>query len=175
MCDVTALLSGNRQRAPRLEKRDSRIRPPMPRCLSRRHNPGPASATDTVPPATSLAGRGRLAQRHDFVPGGPFLDLRRCGQTLFVVVNGDVDLASADLLHDTIVGLLDEDPAVASVVLDFAHVPFLDAYGIGVLINLQKHAGLRNGTLTVTNPQRMVERVLTITNVAHQLGLPEQR
>jgi anti-sigma B factor antagonist len=172
MCDVTALLSGNRQHASRRKKRNSRIRPPMPRCVSRRHNPRPASSTDTVPPATRLAGRGALAQR--FVPGARFLDMRRSGQTLFVGVNGDVDLATADLLHDTIVGLLDEDPGLASVVLDFAHVPFLDAYGIGVLVNLQKHLGLRNGTVTVTDPQRMVERVLTITNVAYQLGLHEQ-
>lgn len=165
---------GNRQHAPRPEKRDSRIRPPMPRCVSRRHN-ADRRQRRTRSAVTSLAGRGALAQRHDSVPGARFLDLRRSGQTLFVAVNGDLDLATADLLHDTIVGLLDDDPALASVVLDFAHVPFLDAYGIGVLVNLQKHVGLRNGTLTVTNPQRIVERVLTITNVAYQLGLHKHR
>lgn len=174
MCDVTAVLNGYRQHGPRLKKNHFRIRPSMPRCVSRRHNADRCQRR-TGSAVISLAGRGGLVQRHDFVPGARFLDLRRSGDTLFVAVSGDVDLASADLLRDTIVGLLDEDPAIASVVLDFAHVPFLDAYGIGVLVNLQKHAVLRNGTLTVTNPQRIVERVLTITNVAYQLGLHEQR
>jgi anti-anti-sigma factor len=112
-----------------------------------------------------------LAEPHDYASSERFLDARRAGQILFVTVNGDVDLATADLLHDTIVELLDDDPALASVVLDFARVPFLDAYGIGALINLQRHAAVRNGTVTVTNPQSIVDRVLTITNTADRLGL----
>jgi anti-sigma B factor antagonist len=112
-----------------------------------------------------------MAEPDDF-PGERFLDVRRADQRLVVTVNGDLDLATADLLRDAIVGRLDEDPTLASVVFDFTHVAFLDAYGIGVLVKLQMHAASRNGTVTVTNPQPMVERVLTITNVAERLRLP---
>ncbi|MGQ0775643.1 MAG: STAS domain-containing protein [Pseudonocardiales bacterium] len=78
-----------------------------------------------------------------------------------VVVAGEVDLATAPRLRQTILDLLAEDPP-REIRVDLAEVSLLDSTGVFVLIDTYKRAKSRGVPLTVENPQPIVRRVLEI-------------
>lgn len=78
-----------------------------------------------------------------------------------VVVVGEVDLATAPQLRQTILDLLADDPPPA-IRVDLSEVPLLDSTGVFVLIDTYKRAKTRGVPLTVQHPQPIVHRVLEI-------------
>jgi anti-anti-sigma factor len=79
-------------------------------------------------------------------------------------VVGEVDLATAHLLRDRLLGVLHEQaPAVVEV--DLAGVTFLDCTGISVLVAVRNAAIRAGGQLRVANPQPIVRRVLELTGL----------
>ena len=52
---------------------------------------------------------------------------------------------------------------------------FLDSSGVRVLLQGRQAAHLKGATLLVRNPQRLVDDVLQITEVAPLLGLPARK
>jgi anti-anti-sigma factor len=91
--------------------------------------------------------------------------------TARVAVVGEVDLATAHLLRDRLLGVLREQaPAVLDV--DLAGVTFLDCTGISALVavrNAAMHTGRR---VRVTHPQPIVRRVLDVTGLLGVLTAP---
>ncbi|MGH3940776.1 MAG: STAS domain-containing protein [Pseudonocardiaceae bacterium] len=78
-----------------------------------------------------------------------------------VVVVGEVDLATAPRLRQTILDLLTEEPPLG-IRIDLTEVSLLDSTGVFVLIDTYKRAKTRGVPLTVENPQQIVRRVLEI-------------
>jgi anti-sigma B factor antagonist len=85
-----------------------------------------------------------------------------------LAVTGEVDIATADLLTDTITDLITAGH-VAELIIDLDQVTFLDSTGINSLIRGHNLAVAFGIAYLVTNPHKMVRQVLDITGVLHLL------
>ena len=83
------------------------------------------------------------------------------GRTL--IVDGEVDLASADRLVDAVSRMLDGSPPR----LDVRKVSFLDSTGVHALIRI---ARMQGGDVELVAPSREVRRVLDLVGL--DSGLP---
>jgi anti-anti-sigma factor len=91
--------------------------------------------------------------------------------TVRVAVVGEVDLATAHLLRDRLLGVLREQaPAVLDV--DLAGVTFLDCTGISALVAVRNAAMNTGRQVRVTHPQPIVRRVLDVTGLLGPLTAP---
>jgi anti-anti-sigma factor len=91
--------------------------------------------------------------------------------TVRIAAVGEIDLATAPILHDGLLTVLHEQtPAVLHV--DLAGVTFLDCTGIGVLVAV-RHAAVHTGRqLRITHPQPIVRRILDLTGLLGVLTAP---
>jgi anti-sigma B factor antagonist len=85
-----------------------------------------------------------------------------------VVVKGEVDMATAPQLRDTLLRLV--DGGASDIVLDCRGLDFLDSSGIGVLIAVRKRLG-DDGSLTLEAPQAHVRKVLELTGVSEHVTI----
>ncbi len=86
-----------------------------------------------------------------------------------VQVAGEVDVSNASKLRDAIDELIAE--GVPSVDVDLSQVSYIDSTGIGVLVGAVHRAHDAGLSLTVSNPQRNVARVLDMLGVSGELGI----
>jgi anti-anti-sigma factor len=90
-----------------------------------------------------------------------------------VAVAGEVDLATAPELRETLLGVLHaHGPAVFDI--DLAGVRFLDCTGIGALVavrNAAVHAGCQ---VRICHPQPIVRRVLEVTGLLDVFSVEPQ-
>lgn len=104
-----------------------------------------------------------------FSPVTPLVQLRidtSCPSPAFVrvAVVGEIDLATAGVLHDGLHSVL-SGQLPDRVEVDLAGVSFMDCTGLTVLI-VARDAALRTGCqLRITNPQPIVRRVLELTGL----------
>ena len=81
-----------------------------------------------------------------------------------VAVAGEIDLTTAEVLHDGLRGALSAQHP-HRVEVDLAAVSFMDCTGLTVLL-VARHTALRaGGQLRITNPQPIVRRVLELTGL----------
>ena len=91
--------------------------------------------------------------------------------TVRVAVVGEVDLATAHLLRDRLLGVLDKQaPAVLDV--DLAGVTLLDCTGISALVAVRNAARHTGRHVRVTHPQPIVRRILDATGLLGPLSAP---
>ncbi|HVL05848.1 MAG TPA: STAS domain-containing protein [Acidimicrobiales bacterium] len=83
-----------------------------------------------------------------------------CGWTI-VEVDGELDVYTASLLHARLGALAVRHPGV---VIDLSGVPFLDASGLGVLVEGLSRARAGGGTLRLAGPSRLA-RLLEIAGL----------
>jgi anti-anti-sigma factor len=94
--------------------------------------------------------------------------------TARVAVSGEVDLATADVLRDSLLGVLrDETPTMLGV--DFAGVTFLDCAGISALVAVRNAAARTGRQLRITHAQPIVRRVLDLTGLLDVFTAPIDR
>jgi len=100
-------------------------------------------------------GGGRPVARVEVVPGRPTA----------VAVHGEIDAASADLLDAAVTEL--RRRGCTEVVVDLAHVTFMDLSGLRVL-----HLAAVDGmSVVVRNPPRIVRRVIDLAGMADLLPI----
>jgi anti-anti-sigma factor len=85
-------------------------------------------------------------------------------------VAGEIEMATAPLLHDTVVGQL---KARHHTTVDLADVTFMDAAGVRVLIQAHHTAIASQRRLTVANATGLVARVLRLTGADQILSMAE--
>jgi anti-sigma B factor antagonist len=90
------------------------------------------------------------------------LESRSSGDATVVVVRGEIDMATAPQLRNTLNELV--DGGASRLVLDCRGLDFLDSSGIGVLIAVRKRLG-DDGAMTLEAPQPHVRKVLELTGV----------
>ncbi|MGI8335144.1 STAS domain-containing protein [Actinomadura scrupuli] len=73
-------------------------------------------------------------------------------------VDGELDLATAPLLAERLRGLL--AAGCTRIVLDVAGVSFCDSSGLNVLLDIQRRASRRGGSLTLVGLRPNLARVL---------------
>lgn len=74
---------------------------------------------------------------------------------------GDLDHASAPPVRASLLGALHTDPR--ALVVDLAGVRFLDSSGLGMLVEIRRHAIDAGVPMALRRPQRAVRVVLEMT------------
>ncbi|HLI15766.1 MAG TPA: STAS domain-containing protein [Acidimicrobiales bacterium] len=87
-----------------------------------------------------------------------------------VTAIGEVDVSTAPLLRDGLLGVPADEPLV---VVDLSEVTFLDSTGISVLVAARKRALGASVRLVVTRPQ--IAKVLEVTGLASQFEVVAAR
>lgn len=91
-----------------------------------------------------------------------------------VAVTGEVDLATAPGLRETLLRVLHtHGPVVLDI--DLAGVTFLDCTGIGALVAVRNAAVHVGCHVRVCHPQPIVRRVLEVTGLLNVLTVEQQR
>ena len=98
------------------------------------------------------------------------LDPSVVGASARVVVRGEIDVATAPQLRDTLQSLIQD--GVVEIVLDCRALGFLDSSGIGLLVATKKRLG-DDGVLALEAPPSHVRKVLELTGVASELEIRE--
>ena len=96
------------------------------------------------------------------------LESRQTDDGASVTVRGEVDMATAPQLRDTLMALV--DAGATRVALDCRGLDFLDSSGIGVLIAVRKRLG-DDGSLTLEAPPAHVRKVLELTGVTDHVNV----
>ncbi|MFL6206157.1 MAG: STAS domain-containing protein [Acidimicrobiales bacterium] len=86
------------------------------------------------------------------------------GPVIRVVVEGEIDMACASEVTDTLVAASQRD-GVAHVVADLAGVTFLDSMGISALVSAKRALEETGQDLTLAAVPSMVAQVLKIAGV----------
>ncbi|WTW95874.1 STAS domain-containing protein [Streptomycetaceae bacterium NBC_01309] len=88
-----------------------------------------------------------------------------------LIVEGEIDVASADLLRGALTRCLLDGSSVIDV--DLAGVTFCDSSGLHVFLDISKAAARAGGTLRLHRPSPMVARLFALTGTgALLLALP---
>ena len=107
------------------------------------------------------------------MPGERGLELRRqvAGSRAVLALDGDLDVHSAPLVQQGVVAAV-ADGAV-EVVLDLAHIRFVDSSGIGVLIACHTRANAGGARLVLRSPAARVARLLAVTALDRVLAVEQ--
>ena len=84
--------------------------------------------------------------------------------TVRVAVVGEVDIATAPTLRETLLNVLDRR-APAVVDINLAGVTFLDCAGVGALVAVTNAAALTGARIRVTHARAVVRQVLSLTGL----------
>lgn len=95
------------------------------------------------------------------------LEPQRVGPHTVVGVAGELDVASAPLLRDTLLGLLNR--GAPSLVVDLRAVTFIDSTGVGSLLRIHHRQGLLGGVVHFVADQPAVLRVLEVMQLTGRL------
>jgi anti-anti-sigma factor len=88
--------------------------------------------------------------------------------TARVVATGEIDLSSSGVLHVRLLDVLaTQHPRRIEV--DLAGVTFLDCSGLSVLVGAGQAAARAGCCLRITNPHRLVRRILDLTGLLDPL------
>jgi anti-sigma B factor antagonist len=82
---------------------------------------------------------------------------------------GELDLASVGSLTDALAALRYERPEL--VVIDLSELRFVDARGLGALVDAERNLRARGGSLVLAGPNPHIRRVLTLTAVDTQIDV----
>ena len=80
-----------------------------------------------------------------------------------LTITGELDIATAITLEDRITALLDD--AAAPVIIDLSGVPFCDASGLRMLVDLRRRAEARGRALSLAGLRPNVSKLLRITSL----------
>jgi stage II sporulation protein AA (anti-sigma F factor antagonist) len=95
-------------------------------------------------------------------------------QAIRLAVAGEIDILTADGLRDTLVQALHRYRPI-HVGVDLAGVTFMDACGVSALLKFAIAARRVDCAISVTNPQSNVYKVLEITGLLEEFGVPTDR
>jgi len=85
-------------------------------------------------------------------------------------VAGELDVATSGLLAAAVARAMEAGNAGrADLVVDLAHVRFIDASGVNVLIRATSRARSAGGTLVLRSPSRTVRRILDVLRLREVL------
>ena len=80
-----------------------------------------------------------------------------------MTISGEIDIASAPVLREQLLGLL--RPPASRIVIDLSGVTFCDANGLAVLVAASRRAGLLDGVLRLAAPAPLTATVLRLTGL----------
>jgi anti-sigma B factor antagonist len=84
-----------------------------------------------------------------------------------IFVHGEIDMATAERLHDAVEPYMGPNQAI---VLDLSGVAFMDSACIKVLVQARGRLTDDGGSLILRNPSRVARRLLTVAGVEFSLA-----
>jgi anti-sigma B factor antagonist len=84
-----------------------------------------------------------------------------------VTFSGELDYASADQAYGYVRGAI--DAYGGQVLLDVAGLSFCDAYGLGALVRMSRHAGQARSSLQLVAPPPRLMKIIRITGPEDKL------
>ncbi|HEY3332365.1 MAG TPA: STAS domain-containing protein [Capsulimonadaceae bacterium] len=78
-------------------------------------------------------------------------------------VSGEIDIYTAPLFKESIIGLVDEGHA--NILIDMTNVAFMDSSGFGTLLSASKPLRPMGGSLSLTGCNEAISRMLEITRL----------
>lgn len=87
----------------------------------------------------------------------------RCGAVTVLAVRGELDMSSAPRLRARLVGLL--DAGAVEVIIDLAHLDFIDSTGLHVLMSEIKRFRANGGDLALRGATRRAMKVFEVTGL----------
>lgn len=93
--------------------------------------------------------------------------LRERGDTI-LAVRGDVDLATASFLWESVEQVLSDSERL---IVDLRDVDFLDSTGLSVFVRAHRRLREAGGALVLRSPSPRVRRVLDLTGLAQVLTI----
>jgi anti-sigma B factor antagonist len=94
------------------------------------------------------------------------------GATTHATIAGELDLAEADLIRDSLAAKAAEMGG-GFLHVDVAEVTFLDSYALGALVSARNTAASSGVRLTLTNPSYPVRKAIEVTGLSEVFGLPK--
>lgn len=98
------------------------------------------------------------------------LEYLREDGTVVVRILGEVDLASAPVLREALIELIDGQGNLF-VQLDLENLSFIDSTGIGVLVRALRSVRQKGGDLTLMNCRASTLRILEIAGLTEIFGV----
>lgn len=99
------------------------------------------------------------------------ISAEKVGTSVVACIDGELDMANADQLRDSIDQKLEAYETVRHVFLVFESVPFMDSSGLAVLLGRYEKLQKRGGCLAVINPNPQVRRVLELSGITRLVGV----
>lgn len=90
-----------------------------------------------------------------------------------IALSGDIDMARIPELHE-LVQTYHAGEAV-DIVVDLREVEFMDSTGVGLMLRLLREADGRGGSLTLTDANEQVTKVVHITGLDQVLNMSQPR
>ncbi len=100
------------------------------------------------------------------------IDSEEHGDATLVVVRGDLDIATAPQLRETLAEVLRER---RHVVVDLERLDFIDSVGIGILLGGLRRARSQRGALALVCTSRTVLRPFEITGLDRVFAIHDRR
>ena len=97
------------------------------------------------------------------------IDVARTGQSITVTLVGELDLATAPFLRQTLADA--ENVSGPEVILDLRDLKFIDSVGLYILLNAQRRLRRQSRTLAVICGPGAVRRTIELTRLTATLGV----
>ncbi len=99
---------------------------------------------------------------HRDAPGDAWYQVEQVGGCSVVRAGGEIDTRTVHGFHDAVTKAASLAP---HMVIDLAHVTFVDSSGLGALIVARRSARERDGSVSLVSPPPVVRRLLTSTQL----------
>jgi stage II sporulation protein AA (anti-sigma F factor antagonist) len=93
-----------------------------------------------------------------------YVEFENNADKLIVTLTGELDHHSAEEVRIKIDDRIDR-ASINKVIMDFAHVNFMDSSGIGVIIGRYKKLSMKRGTICIANANGSVERIFQLSGL----------
>ncbi len=97
------------------------------------------------------------------------LTIEEQGDTVRVIMRGELDISTAQRLEDDLRRIEADEPAI--VVLDLSELAFMDSPGLRLLITADARARAAGRRLVLVRGNDMIQRVLRITRLDERLDI----
>jgi anti-sigma B factor antagonist len=95
------------------------------------------------------------------------IDVRRDGGRAILTLDGELDMASAELLQELADG--EDLRGEGMIVLDLQQLRFIDSTGLRAILTALEHCRARGQEFAITPGSPQVQRLLSVTGVAEHL------
>ncbi len=103
------------------------------------------------------------------------IETERIGGTLFIQINGELDLHTSPMFKETVEEKLAQYDFIKHLVIDFTNVEFIDSSGLGVILGRFKHMTQRGGRLSAINVSAPLRKVFELSGLLRIMGIYDDR